>query len=114
MVLPLQISAQSPLDPLLLLPVPTTLPASPIVSLDPLVDGLNEALSQASSSKIPITAYTAQLRQITRRSHVLLNAARVGAAEAREQLDNVDVELRGVEYERNRVREEMGKCEEYS
>jgi uncharacterized protein (DUF3084 family) len=38
----------------------------------------------------------------------------VGAAEAREQLDNVDVELRGVEYERNRVREEMDKCEEYS
>ncbi len=54
------------------------------------------------------------MRQITRRAQVLLNVARVGAAEAREGLDKVDVDLRGVEYERDRVREEIERCEDYA
>ncbi|CAD6586081.1 MAG: hypothetical protein TREMPRED_004325, partial [Tremellales sp. Tagirdzhanova-0007] len=45
---------------------------------------------------------------------VLLNASRVGAAEARDGLDRVDVDLRGVEYERDRVREEIERCEDYT
>lgn len=44
---------------------------------------------------------------------MLLNAARLGAAEAREELDGVDVKLREVEYERNRVREETQRCMDY-
>lgn len=53
------------------------------------------------------------MRQITRNAQVLLNAARLGAAEAREELDGVDVRLREVEYERNRVREETQRCMDY-
>lgn len=54
------------------------------------------------------------MRQVTRNSQILVNAARAGAAEARAELDNVDVGLRGVEYERVRVRDEMSRCAEYA
>jgi THO complex subunit 5 len=54
------------------------------------------------------------MRQVMRSGQVLLNAARHGAAEAREGLDRVDVELRGVEYERERVREEIALCGDYA
>jgi THO complex subunit 5 len=60
-----------------------------------------------------MTVLTSQMRQITRRSQVLLNAAREGTAQMRYRLDVVDSELRGVEYEHDRVRQEIEQCEEY-
>lgn len=116
MVIPSTISEVSPLDPLLLLPLPKRLPPSPLPDLDPLMLALEPHLSTSSSSnpKLPIIVLTAHMRQVTRRAQVLLNAARVGAAEARNELDRVDVELRGVEYERERVREEIERCEDYA
>lgn len=113
MVLPLTISEASPLDPLLLLPLPERLPPSPLPSLDPLLLALEPHLSPSDTPKLPMTVLTAHMRQITRRSQVLLNAARIGAAEAREGLDGIHVDLRGVEYERDRVREEIERCEDY-
>ncbi|WWD19703.1 hypothetical protein CI109_104167 [Kwoniella shandongensis] len=119
MVLPSVISEPSPIDPLVLLPLPNTLPSSPISDLDPLLSALEAHLSPSSTNdpnvtKLPIPVLTALMRQITRRSQVLLNAARVGAAEAREELDGVDGDLRGVEYERERVKEEIDRCMEYA
>ena len=108
-MLPPTIADASPLDPLLLLPLPKNLPPSLPPDLDPLLAALNDPTSPVNS----VTLLTAQMRQITRRGHVLLNAARVGASEARAELDKVDVDLRGVEYELNRVREEIEKCEGY-
>lgn len=43
-----------------------------------------------------------------------MNAARAGTAEARAGLDVVDVDLRTVEYERDRVRDEINRCAEYA
>ncbi|WRT70158.1 uncharacterized protein IL334_007152 [Kwoniella shivajii] len=114
MVLPKTICPPSPLDPLLLLPIPTTLPSSPIGDLDPLLSSLQSHLDSSSDSHIPITALTSTIRQITRKSQILLNAARAGAAQARDELDKVDEELRGVEYERARVGDEILRCSEYA
>jgi THO complex subunit 5 len=118
MVLPSTVSDPSPLDPLLLFPLPTKLPASPTTDLAPLVAALEAHLANSpadsdTNSHVSTTLLAAQMRQITRRAHILLNAARVGAAEARAKLDSIDVDLRGVEYERDRVAEEIEKCEAY-
>lgn len=113
MVAPRDISDQpSSIDPLVLLPIPKHLPPPPTDDLNILVAALHDALS--GHSTIPISVLTAQLRLITRNSHALVNAARAGASELRHELDTVDTELRGVEYELNRVREEIAKCEDYS
>ena len=113
MVLPSTISEVSPLDPLLLLPLPHPLPPSPLPDLEPLLATLNANLS-SSDPTIPMAVLTTHMRKINRHAQILLNAARVAAAGAREGLDRVDVELRGVEYERNRVQEEMERCREYA
>ena len=113
MVVPNRIDDPSPLDPMLLLPVPSTLPKDPRPSIQPLLAAIEQCLADPGSSPLPIATLTSQMRQIWRNSHVLLNAARAATAEARERLDQVDVDLRGVEYERNRVRDEIAKCEDY-
>lgn len=114
-MIPSKVSEASPLDPLLLLPLPKRLPSSPLGDVEPLLAALEPHLSAVPGpSNIPIRLITAHMRQITRRAQVLLNAARVGTAEAREGLDRVDVDLRGVEYERDRVREEIERCEDYA
>jgi len=117
MVLPTEIHEASSLDPLLLLPLPASLPPNPTPAIQPLLQSLEAHLNTASSSSsksLPIQLITAQLRQVTRNSQILLNAARVGAAEARSRLEEVDVGLRGVEYERARVKEEIEKCLDYT
>jgi THO complex subunit 5 len=119
MVLPSSISDPSPLDPLLLVPLPAVLPTSPLPSLPPLISALDSHLTTLpndapNTDALPIPLLTTQMRQVTRSGQVLLNAARHGAAEAREGLDRVDVELRGVEYERERVREEIALCGDYA
>ncbi|RSH91925.1 hypothetical protein EHS25_009295 [Saitozyma podzolica] len=119
MVLPSSISDPSPLDPLLLVPLPAILPTSPLPSLPPLISALDSHLTTSPTTSpnndaLPIPLLTTQMRQVTRSGQVLLNAARHGAAEAREGLDRVDVELRGVEYERERVREEIALCGDYA
>lgn len=114
MVLPTSISQPSPLDPLLLLPLPKSLPASPAGDLDPLLSAVDAHLDPSSPMpSYPIALLTSHMRQITRRTQILMNAARVGAAEARQELDQADVDLRGVEYERDRVRDEIERCEDY-
>lgn len=116
MVVPLTIDETSPLDPSLILPLPSKLPSDPTLSLQTLCSAIEAQLdpSLPSSSKLAIPVITAQMRQVTRNSQILVNAARVGAAEARDQLDRVDVDLRGVEYERVRVRDEISRCAEYA
>jgi hypothetical protein len=117
MVLPSSISDPSPLDPLLLVPLPAVLPTSPLPSLLPLISALDSHLTPTPTphtDALPISLLTTQMRQVTRSGQVLLNAARHGAAEAREGLDRVDVDLRGVEYERERVREEIALCGDYA
>ncbi|ORX40523.1 hypothetical protein BD324DRAFT_5727 [Kockovaella imperatae] len=113
MTLPSRIDEPSALDPLLLLPLPAKLPSSPLPTLEPLLSALEERLNQPGTSADGLAIFTAHMRQVTRRAQTLLNASRVGAAEARETLDRVDVDLRGVEYERDRIREEIAKCEDY-
>ena len=113
MVLPSTIFEASPLDPLLLLPLPDPLPPSPLPDLETLLATLNGNLS-SPDPMIPMTVFTAQMRKVTRHAQILLNAARVAAAGAREGLDRVVVELRGVEYERNRVQEEIERCRKYA
>ncbi|WVR07622.1 hypothetical protein IAU60_004664 [Kwoniella sp. DSM 27419] len=113
MVLPRTIHDPSPLDPLILLPLPPKLPSSPQSDLDPLLATLQGHID-ASGTGTPITALTAAIKQITRNSQILLNAARAGVAEARDGLDGADGVLRGVEYERERVREEIERCQEYA
>lgn len=110
------IDEQSNLDPSLILPIPSKLPNDPSLSLEMLSAAIESQLdpSLPSSSKLPIPVITAQMRQITRNSQILMNAARAGAAEARAELDRVDVGLRGVEYERVRVRDEISRCAEYA
>ena len=53
------------------------------------------------------------MRLINRNAHILLNAARHNTSLARDELDKADLELRGVEYELGKVREETKRCEEY-
>lgn len=116
MVVPLSIGDPSPLDPSLVLPIPSKLPNDPALTLETLSSAIEAQLDPSipSSSKLPMHVITAQMRSVTRNSQVLLNAARVGAAEARAQLDHVDVDLRGVEYERVRVNDEISRCAEYA
>ncbi|OXH26869.1 hypothetical protein J008_04879 [Cryptococcus neoformans] len=120
MAIPHTIQEQHPSDPLLLLPLPEKLPPSPLPALpslisafDPYIDPSKASLSSSENESIALPVLTSSMRQITRNAQVLLNAARLGAAEAREELDGVDVRLREVEYERNRVREETQRCMDY-
>ncbi|KAE8539465.1 hypothetical protein D1P53_004566 [Cryptococcus gattii VGV] len=120
MAIPHTIREQHPADPLLLLPIPEKLPPSPLPALpslisafDPYIDASNASSSSPEDESIALPVLTSSMRQITRNAQVLLNAARLGAAEAREELDGVDVKLREVEYERNRVREETQRCMNY-
>ncbi|KAL7424558.1 hypothetical protein Q5752_000242 [Cryptotrichosporon argae] len=114
-MVPSEIHDVSPLDPLLLLPVPGR-PPSPSASLLPVLSSIRALASAPSSpagpSKVPLL--TSHMRLLTRNSQVLLNAGRVRAAEARDALDRVDVGLREVEYERARVRDEIAACEAYA
>jgi hypothetical protein len=116
MVVPLTIGEASSLDPSLILPLPSKLPTDPTLALQTISSAIEAQLdpSLPSSSKLSMPVITAQMRQITRNSQILVNAARLGAAEAREELDRVDVDLRGVEYERVRVRDEISRCAEYA
>jgi THO complex subunit 5 len=116
MVLPLSIGQPSPLDASLVLPIPKRLPTDPTLALETLSAAINAQLdpSAPSSSKLPIPVITAQMRLIHRNAQVLMNAARAGTAEARAELDAVDVDLRTVEYERDRVRDEINRCAEYA
>ncbi|OCF38065.1 hypothetical protein I316_00289 [Kwoniella heveanensis BCC8398] len=126
MVLPRRIDEPSPLDPLILLPIPDTLPTSPQGDLDPLLTTLlsqidaqtqhqddRSAGTGPGAGKVPITALTASIRAINRKSQILLNAARGSVAQERDALDQSDSVLRGVEYERERVREEIERCKDY-
>lgn len=120
MAIPHTIQEQHPADPLLLLPIPEKLPPSPLPALpslisafDPYIDASKASSSSPEDESIALPVLTSSMRQITRNAQVLLNAARLSAAEAREELDGVDVKLREVEYERNRVREETQRCMDY-
>jgi hypothetical protein len=123
MVLPTTIAEPSPLDPLLLLPLPESLPPPPGADLDALVvqlrnhidtiDSPADAAAAAGSSTLPLPVLSAGMRSANRNAQVLMNAARSGAAEARGRLDEVDVDLRTAEYELARVRDEMALCMEY-
>ncbi|ADV24039.1 hypothetical protein I315_04119 [Cryptococcus gattii Ru294] len=120
MAIPHTIQEQHPADSLLLLPIPEKLPPSPLPALpslisafDPYIDASKASSSSPEDESIALPVLTSSMRQITRNAQVLLNAARLGAAEAREELDGVDVKLREVEYERNRVREETQRCMDY-
>ncbi|AAW45631.2 expressed protein [Cryptococcus deneoformans JEC21] len=119
MAIPHTIQEQHPADPLLLLPIPEKLPPLPLPALPSLISAFEPYIdpSKASSSSeneaIALPVLVSSMRQITRNAQVLLNAARLGAAEAREELDGVDVRLREVEYERNRIREETERCMNY-
>ncbi|OWZ36012.1 hypothetical protein C356_04872 [Cryptococcus neoformans c45] len=120
MAIPHTIQGQHPADPLLLLPLPEKLPPSPLPALpslisafDPYIDPSKASSSSSENESIALPVLTSSMRQTTRNAQVLLNAARLGAAEAREELDGVDVRLREVEYERNRVREETQRCMDY-
>jgi hypothetical protein len=116
MVVPLHIGDISPLDPSLVLPLPQKLPSDPTQALEIIHAAIEAQLdsSTPSSSKIPIHVLTAQMRLIHRNAHTMMNAARAGTAESRESLDRVDVVLRTIEYERDRVRDEIGRCAEYA
>ncbi|WWC72087.1 uncharacterized protein I206_106047 [Kwoniella pini CBS 10737] len=122
MVLPKTIYPPSPLDPLLLLPIPENLPISPQSDLDPLLDVIQSHIKHSpfdgkekiENEEIPITVLTSSIRQITRKSQILLNKSRNGVAESRNKLDLVDEDLRSLEYELTRVRDEIKKCSEYA
>lgn len=111
MVVPTDLAGPSPLDPLVLLPVPPSLPPNPTSDLESLLASFETAL--ASQPDIPLPVLTAQMRLINRNAHILLNAARHNTSLARDELDKADLELRGVEYELGKVREETKRCEEY-
>jgi THO complex subunit 5 len=114
MVLPIDIQPQHQDDPLVVLPLPSPLPISPLPSLPALISHL-ETLIASSPNRHgpPATTLAVQMRQLTRDAYALLNVARVDAAESRADLDRRDTTLRGVEYERNRIREEIERCMEY-
>jgi hypothetical protein len=116
MVLPSSIGQPSPLDASLVLPLPNKLPQNPRDVLETLYGAIEAQLdpATASSSKIPIPVITAQMRLVQRNAQAMMNAARTGTAEARAGLDEVDVDLRMVEYERDRVRDEINRCAEYA
>lgn len=116
MVVPLHIGDPSPLDPSLVLPIPSKLPHDPTLALETLSAAIEAQLdpSVPSSSKLPMQVITAQMRLIHRNAQITVNAARAGTAESRAKLDEVDVNLRTIEYERDRVRDEINRCAEYA
>ena len=116
MVVPLHIGDPSPLDPSLVLPVPSKLPSDPTQALESLSAAIEAQLDPSipSSSKLPMPVITAQIRLIHRNAQISVNAARSGTAEERARLDTVDVDLRTIEYERDRVRDEINRCAEYA
>lgn len=89
MVLPTTIGATDPTDPLLLLPLPSHLPESPLASLPMIVDHLDQLLSTTNDATPP-AVLAAHMRQIMRDAQTRLNAARASAAEARTELDKRD------------------------
>lgn len=120
MVLPTTITPPDTKDPLILYPIPAQLPPSPapalaslLASFQPLLDTKGTLDNADKISTPPSPLLTTQMRAINRHSHMLLNAARAETAQARYDLDQADTALRGVEYERARVLDEIAKCEEY-
>ncbi|ORY33372.1 hypothetical protein BCR39DRAFT_519489 [Naematelia encephala] len=113
MALPSSIGPPAANDPLVVLPLPAQLPSPYPPDFDPLLDALQSYIANPSQCPIPVQVLTSQMRQLTRRSHVLLNAARVGTSDARAELDELDVDLRTVEYERDRVATAIDRCENY-
>jgi THO complex subunit 5 len=114
MVVPLHIGDPSPLDPSLVLPIPSKLPQDPTLALETLSAAIEAQLDPSipSSSKLPMQVITAQMRLIHRNAQISLNAARAGTAESRTRLDEVN--LRTIEYERDRVRDEVNRCADYA
>jgi hypothetical protein len=116
MVVPHDIGPTDPLDPLLLPSALGKLPSTDPRALDTILAALESHLDPSSSTQdatIEPTLLTAQMRLITRNAYASLNAARTKAAKARQVLDKQDTVLRGVEYERARIREEIELCDEY-
>ena len=112
MVAPTNLTGPSSLDPLVLLPIPSSLPENPSKDLSKLLDSFERVLG--SNDEIPISVLTSQMRLLNRNSHILLNASRHQASIQRDQLDQGDLELRGVLYELEKVRDEIEKCSNYS
>lgn len=112
MVLPRTIAEASAQDPLLLLPLPDKLPPSPADQLQALASALQAHIAK-SPDALPLPAITGGMRTVTRNAQVLVNAARVGASDARAELDKEDIALRTTEYELARVREQMEQCRAY-
>lgn len=112
MALPRTIAEPYEHDPLVLLPLPDPLPPSPAAQL-PLLTAALDAHLAAADGAFPLQAITGTMRAAARNAQVVQNASRLGAAQARVELDEADVRLRTAEYELARVREEMAVCRAY-
>lgn len=116
MVVPHDIGPADPLDAYLLIPVPNKLPINRTSDLETTLAALESHLDPAflpNDAPIDPALLTAQMRSITRNAYTSVNAARVEASKARQVLDKQDTVLRGVEYERARIQEEIEHCNEY-
>ncbi|CAK9782391.1 unnamed protein product [Cutaneotrichosporon oleaginosum] len=111
MPLPKTIAEPYEHDALVLLPVSDPLPASPAAQVSALASALEEHLS--GNDAPPLVPITGSMRTAQRNAQSMQNASRLGAAQARVQLNEADVGLQTAEYELARVREEMAVCRAY-
>lgn len=102
----------TPLDPLVFLPIPETLPTDGQAELNALLCLIDDALA-GKPTAYPLDVLMTSLRLALRNSNVLVNSSRLDVAQRRSELELADTRLREVEYEDDRVRAEMRECEGY-
>lgn len=113
MVLPRTIDP-SPHDPLLLRPLPPSLPSDPSALVSELASQLHTFIdAEGDVDPILLNTLSAGVRHATRSAQTTVNAGRVHSAEARAGLDAADAELRAVMYELGKVREAIAECDAY-
>lgn len=113
MVLP-RIIDPSPHDPLLLRPLPSSLPSDPSALVAELSSQLHAFIdSEGDVDPVLLNTLSAGVRHATRSAQTTVNAGRVHSAEARTELDAADAELRAVMYELGKVREAIAECDAY-
>lgn len=113
MVLP-RVIDPSPHDPLLLRPLPSSLPSDPSALVSELSSQLHAFIdAEGDVDPILLNTLSAGVRHATRSAQSTVNAGRVHSAEARTELDAADADLRAVMYELGKVREAIAECDAY-
>lgn len=113
MGLPRSIGPASATHPLVLLPLPPSVPADATPLATSLAASLHAYVDAGAADPLALNALAAGMRHATRSAQICVNAARAGSSGARAQLDDADAALQAARYELGKVRAAAHECDAY-